>query len=431
LAVRLRDAHIEVWYDEFSLSVGDGLRRSIDRGLAQSRFGIVVLSPAFLAKQWTQWELDGLVARQNSAEDDVILPVWHNVSRREVVAFSPPLADRVAVVTSEGLDTVVEKLTKVIRPQGSSLIEARDFLIEKGWETPPVISDDWWLDMAGAAESNSDESAMGWGRWGFPLPLWDNNARARGRRIGQAALQELWKFEAGDRPITQLTPPEQVHDFIATTMGLLETCLAYPTYVIEYAPQLVLPGFGGPLESEIERQYQVAVAYGDTSGRARPEQFALRAPDFWNMDPGLVACHFVQGDIFGPTTTFYETIDIAIWLLSDASSWLPAPARAFLTQGMIEWGVWPWHEGNWDYQQEFGFTPNESTGAFLHRLYQARGAATFRFTRKIRADMEHRFGFTAGLLGLPESGGELADRFLAAGFIEGFFEERAKRKSNR
>lgn len=102
LAERLRDAHIEVWYDEFSLSVGGSLRRSIDRGLAQSRFGIVVLSPAFLAKQWTQWELDGLVARQISAESDLILPVWHNVSKTDVLAFSPPLADRVAVLTSEG-----------------------------------------------------------------------------------------------------------------------------------------------------------------------------------------------------------------------------------------------------------------------------------------------------------------------------------------
>jgi TIR domain len=33
LAERLRAEHVEVWYDEFSLSVGDSLRRSIDRGL--------------------------------------------------------------------------------------------------------------------------------------------------------------------------------------------------------------------------------------------------------------------------------------------------------------------------------------------------------------------------------------------------------------
>lgn len=425
LAERLRDAHIEVWYDEFSLSVGNSLRRSIDKGLAQSRWGVVVLSPAFFAKQWSQWELDGLVARQNSAEDDLILPVWHNVSRDDVLAFSPPLADRFAVLTSEGLEAVVEKLVKVIRPQGSSLIEAREFLIEKGWDNPPVISDDWWLDMAGAADSNSDGSAMGWGRWGFPLPRWENHARARGRRIGQAALQEMWKLEAQDRPITQVTPPEQVHDFMVTTTGLLDICLEYPKFAIEYAPQLVIPGFGGPLEDEIQRLYQIAAEF---TGRRRPEQLALRAPDFWDMDPALVACHYVQGDIMGPSTTFYDTVDIAVWLLSEASQWLPTTARAFLTQGMIEWSVWPWHTGQWRYEEEFGFEPIDATGALADRLHHARSAATVRITRKIRADIEHRLDFTAGLLGLPESGGELANRFLEAGFIEGFYEERARRR---
>ena len=43
------------WYDEFTLNVGDSLRRSIDRGLSQSRFGLVVLSPGFFtANAWSQ-----------------------------------------------------------------------------------------------------------------------------------------------------------------------------------------------------------------------------------------------------------------------------------------------------------------------------------------------------------------------------------------
>lgn len=52
LAERLVRDHVEVWYDEFSLTVGDSLRRSIDRGLRSSRFGVVILSPSFLAKRW-------------------------------------------------------------------------------------------------------------------------------------------------------------------------------------------------------------------------------------------------------------------------------------------------------------------------------------------------------------------------------------------
>ena len=45
LAEALRSHRLEVWYDEFALDVGDSLREAIDRGLATSRYGIVVLSP--------------------------------------------------------------------------------------------------------------------------------------------------------------------------------------------------------------------------------------------------------------------------------------------------------------------------------------------------------------------------------------------------
>ena len=50
LAKALRSKGARVCYDEFSLRVGDSLRRSIDRGLAKSRFGVVILSAALLQK---------------------------------------------------------------------------------------------------------------------------------------------------------------------------------------------------------------------------------------------------------------------------------------------------------------------------------------------------------------------------------------------
>ena len=115
LAKELRDKDLKVWYDEFSLKVGDSLRRSIDRGLSQSRFGIVVLSPSFFEKEWPQRELDGLTAREIHGVK-VILPVWHNVSRADVVLYSPVLADRVGVLTNRGLDHVVAELIEVIQP---------------------------------------------------------------------------------------------------------------------------------------------------------------------------------------------------------------------------------------------------------------------------------------------------------------------------
>lgn len=99
LAEALSGLGVEVWYDEFQLRIGDSLRRSIDRGLSNSRFGVVVLSSAFFAKNWPQYELDGMVAREMNGVK-VILPIWHRVTKDEVMRFSPTLADRVALNSS-------------------------------------------------------------------------------------------------------------------------------------------------------------------------------------------------------------------------------------------------------------------------------------------------------------------------------------------
>lgn len=119
LAEGLRARGLKVWFDEFSLTVGDSLRRSIDRGLADSRFGVVVISQHFMLKEWPQKELDGLVAREVDGVK-VILPVWHNISAAEIRKFSPMLADRVAVSSDKGLDHVIAELVRAIERDAES-----------------------------------------------------------------------------------------------------------------------------------------------------------------------------------------------------------------------------------------------------------------------------------------------------------------------
>jgi pyrimidine deaminase RibD-like protein len=109
LADALRKDGWLVWYDDFSLRLGDSFRESIDRSLAASRFGIVILSPRFLGKHWPQQELNGLATREVNGEK-VILPVWHEVGFEEMREYSPTLADRVAVSTHNGLEQVVERI---------------------------------------------------------------------------------------------------------------------------------------------------------------------------------------------------------------------------------------------------------------------------------------------------------------------------------
>ena len=63
LAEKLKQAGLKVWYDEFTLKIGDSLRRSIDRGLAESRDGVVILSKHFFAKEWPQCKIEGTNCR--------------------------------------------------------------------------------------------------------------------------------------------------------------------------------------------------------------------------------------------------------------------------------------------------------------------------------------------------------------------------------
>lgn len=125
LASALREFGLNVWYDDYVLTPGDSLTRSIDKGLAQCRYGLVVLSPSFFAKKWPGYELSGLAAR-DVEEGKVILPVWHGVSKRDVLKFSPPLADKLAIVADgkTPLQVAIE-IIQCVRPDIFENIQRR------------------------------------------------------------------------------------------------------------------------------------------------------------------------------------------------------------------------------------------------------------------------------------------------------------------
>ena len=115
LAFALRELGLAVWYDEFELRIGDNLRRKIDAGIANSRFGVVILSEHFFAKQWSQYELDGMVA-QHGVGAQSILPIWHRVTKEYIIAQSPTLAGVIALASSS-LTTaeIAAEIARVIR----------------------------------------------------------------------------------------------------------------------------------------------------------------------------------------------------------------------------------------------------------------------------------------------------------------------------
>ena len=114
LAEELAARGVRVWFDRQQLMLGDSLSQKIDDGLAHSRFGAVVLSRSFFAKEWPQRELDGLVARETALGAKVILPIWHEISRDEILGFSPTLAGKLAARTADGLGAVADQIMEVL-----------------------------------------------------------------------------------------------------------------------------------------------------------------------------------------------------------------------------------------------------------------------------------------------------------------------------
>lgn len=96
LVQKLEEAGIRVWFDRTAMDWGSDLRISIDDGLKNCTYGIVVFSKAFLAlKKWTEYELSGLFALEEVGRPR-ILPIWHGITEADMKAYSPSLSLRLA-----------------------------------------------------------------------------------------------------------------------------------------------------------------------------------------------------------------------------------------------------------------------------------------------------------------------------------------------
>lgn len=116
LAKVLEKLKLKVWYDEFSLTLGDSLSKSIDEGLLKSRFGVVIISKKFLEKKWTDYEYRSLLSKEENGKK-TILPIWHNITQQEVKEFSLYLSDKVALDTSiYPINKIAIKITEIARP---------------------------------------------------------------------------------------------------------------------------------------------------------------------------------------------------------------------------------------------------------------------------------------------------------------------------
>jgi len=146
LAKLLRKASLKVWYDEEVITIGDSIRRSIENGLNNSRYGLVILSKNFFAKEWPQMELDALMAKEIS-KGKTILPVWHKVNRDDVVKYAPILADKYAVTTDNGLLPVMINILQLLSTTRNEFLNRAKSLKENmdsiGYIKSKHIAMDW------------------------------------------------------------------------------------------------------------------------------------------------------------------------------------------------------------------------------------------------------------------------------------------------
>jgi hypothetical protein len=122
VAIPLHDCLVgkgfKVWIDIYQLTIGDSLRREIDKALKASEYAIAILSDAFFNKPWAQAEIDAIFAiEQAHGGNKRILPVLHKIKFDQALAASPLLAGKLLGTTSDGIPALCDKLARAIQPK--------------------------------------------------------------------------------------------------------------------------------------------------------------------------------------------------------------------------------------------------------------------------------------------------------------------------
>ena len=110
----LETVGVKVWFSEKDLGLGMPMMRAIDKGLANSRIGLVLVTPAMLERlpkeSVADKELSTLLAGNQ------LIPIVHNTSYEALRNVSPMLASRTGLDTSEdSMEVVAEKIAELVK----------------------------------------------------------------------------------------------------------------------------------------------------------------------------------------------------------------------------------------------------------------------------------------------------------------------------
>jgi len=129
------DKYLSVWYDDFVMRIGDEIKATIYRGLQNSCFGIVVLSPSFyekLTKQdnnknWIKYELDKLEKLENIDGKTSVLPIIHGFDFKENNEVLRWLEGKKYLSSKEGIPKIVNEILRVVMKPEQRVPYERNF----------------------------------------------------------------------------------------------------------------------------------------------------------------------------------------------------------------------------------------------------------------------------------------------------------------
>jgi hypothetical protein len=125
LADALKDYGIKVWYDSFNLRPGLSLGRSIDAGIAGAEFGIVVLSPHFITKDWPRYELDALRQR-HTEQGERLLTLWHALAEEDRPEWTKALDPEKCLDTAtQPITALTMRVVEWVRPDLARFTQRR------------------------------------------------------------------------------------------------------------------------------------------------------------------------------------------------------------------------------------------------------------------------------------------------------------------
>ena len=122
LANRLKSIGLKIWFDRFCLKIGDSIIEKINLGLSESNYGIVVFSKNFFKKKFPKKELNALFNLEIDNKS-LILPIWKDISKKDIMKHYPLLADKWAAKSWEGIDSISVQLQEVLDPDKNAICE--------------------------------------------------------------------------------------------------------------------------------------------------------------------------------------------------------------------------------------------------------------------------------------------------------------------